>query len=215
MGSLRLRPRFTLYVMDRGYFDFARLFQFVLIGAFFVTRLKKNVAYRRIKIFYRARTGAIRMDAAIVPLSKTSRKNYPERIRLIEFYDEERKKKLVFITNNFALPAQTIADIYKARWQIELFFKWIKQHLRIKAFFGTSENAVKTQIWIAISVYLLVAILKKELRLKKSLHSILQVLSICSIDKIPILSALNHANKDSQTPAGSKQLNLFDIPIGH
>jgi len=205
----------ALYVMDRGYFDFARLFQFVLIGAFFVTRLKKNVAYRRIKIFSRASTGAIRMDAAIVPLSKTARKNYPERIRLIEFYDEERKKKLVFITNNFALPAQTIADIYKARWQIELFFKWIKQHLRIKAFFGTSENAVKTQIWIAISVYLLVAILKKELRLKKSLHSILQVLSICSIDKIPILSALNHTNKDSQPLANSNQLNLFDIRIGH
>ena len=140
----------ALYVMDRGYFDFERLFQFTLRGAFFVTRLKSKVPYRRVEIYTRNRYAPIRMDAAIITLTKKSRQKYPQQLRLVEYYDTETKKLLVFITNNFLLPAQIIADIYKARWQVELFFKWIKQNLRIKSFYGVSENAVKTQIWIAI-----------------------------------------------------------------
>lgn len=205
----------ALYVMDRGYFDFQRLFQFTLQGAFFVTRLKVNIPYRRIQVFSRNRYAPVRMDAAIIPLSRKSRKNYPGRLRLVEYYDIETKKLFVFITNNFSLSAQTIADIYRARWQVELFFKWIKQHLRIKAFFGNSENAVKTQIWIAISVYVLVAILKKQLHLEQSLHTILQILSISSVEKTPILSALGNIPEQIPTNQNRNQLNFFDIPIGH
>lgn len=204
----------ALYVMDRGYFDFERLYRFTIEGAFFVTRIKTNIAYRRVEIFFRANSGAIRLDAAIVPLSKQSRKKYPQRLRLIEYYDLDSKKLLVFITNNFSLSAQTIADIYKARWQVELFFKWIKQHLRIKTFFGTSENAVKTQIWIAITVYLLVAIIKKELKLPNSMHSMFQLLSLSSTLKTPILSAFYDDSQQILTSPHPNQLNLFDFPIG-
>lgn len=205
----------ALYVRDRGYFDFERLFRFTANGAFFVTRLKKNIPYRRNRIFSRDKHAAVRCDALITPLSREARQHYPQCLRLIEYFDAEHKRTLVFITNNLVLPAQTIADIYRARWQIELFFKWIKQHLRIKAFFGTSENAVKTQIWIAVSVYLLVAIAKKQLRLNQSLHTILQVLSISTVEKMPILQALQGV--PDKFPANQKpnQLNLFNIPIGH
>jgi hypothetical protein len=205
----------ALYIMDRGYFDFARFFRFTIEGAFFVTRLKTNVYYRRVEIFSRSRTGAVRLDTAITPLSKNAKKDYPQRLRLIEYFDIEHQKLFVFITNNFALSAQAIADFYRARWKVELFFKWIKQHLRIKAFFGTSENAVRSQIWIAISVYALVAILKKELKLEQSLHTILQVLSACSVEKMPILSAFRDVQDELLPHKQSNQLNLFNIPIGH
>jgi len=204
----------AMYIFDRGYFDFARFHRFTTQGAFFVTRIKSNVFYKRTKIFSRDRYATVRMDAAICPLSKKARKNYPDRLRLIEYRDPSSKKVLVFITNNFVLSAQTIADLYRNRWHVELFFKWIKQHLRIKSFFGTSENAVKTQIWIAISVYTLVAILKKQLQLPHSLHSILQVLSICSSDKTYILQPFRDSDTPNSNTASHNQLNLFDIPIG-
>lgn len=199
----------ALYVMDRGYFDFKRLFRFTTEGAFFVTRLKRNIPYRRSHILSRSKKEAVRCDALIVPLSKTAQKDYPQQLRLIEYFDTDTKRLLVFITNNLSLPAQTIADIYKSRWQIELFFKWIKQHLRIKVFFGTSENAVQTQIWIAISVYLLVAIAKKELKLEQSLHTLLQIFSISAVDKIPILQAVNSTNYQIIAQNSSNQLTLF------
>jgi len=205
----------ALYVMDRGYFDFKRLFHFTANSAFFVTRLKKNIPYRRNRIFARDRYAPVRCDALITPLSRKAQQHYPQRLRLVEYFDVEHNRILVFITNNLALPAQTIADIYRARWQIELFFKWIKQHLRIKAFFGTSENAVKTQIWIAVCVYLLVAIAKKHLRLEHSLHTILQALSISTGEKMPILRALQGVKDELSTSDNCNQLNLFDIPTGH
>ena len=205
----------ALYVMDRGYFDLERLFRFTTNGAFFVTRLKKNVPYRRNRIFARDRRAPVRCDALITPLSRTAQRHYPQRLRLIEYFDAEHGRTFVFMTNNLALPAQTIADIYRARWQVELFFKWIKQHLRIKAFFGTSENAVKTQIWIAVCVYLLVAIAKKQLRIEQSLHTILQVLSISTGEKMPILQALQGVHDELSTTKNPNQLNLFDIPTGH
>jgi hypothetical protein len=205
----------ALYVMDRGYFDFERLFRFTTNSAFFVTRLKKNVPYRRNRIFARDRHAPVRCDALITPLSRTAQRHYPQRLRLVEYFDAEHERTLVFITNNLALPAQTIADIYRARWQVELFFKWIKQHLRIKAFYGTSENAVKTQIWIAVCVYLFVAIAKKQLQLEQSLHTILQVLSISTGEKMPILRVLQGVKDELSTSDNCNQLNLFDIPTGH
>ena len=205
----------AMYVMDRGYFDFTRLFCFASNGAFFVTRLKKNVPYRRIKIFYRDKHTPVRCDALIRPLSRKARKHYPLPLRLVEYFDLETNKKLVFITNNLLLSAQSIADIYKARWQIELFFKWIKQHLHIKTFFGTSQNAVTTQIWIAVSVYLLLAIAKKKLNLEHSLYTMLQVFSISSGEKMPILRAFSHPLDQDILDKCDNQLNLFDIPTGH
>lgn len=199
----------ALYVMDRGYFDFKRLFRFSTEGAFFVIRLKQNIPYRRCHIFSQNNKAAIRCDALIAPLSKTAKKDYPQHLRLVEYFDADTNKLLVFITNNLSLPAQTIADIYKSRWQIELFFKWIKQHLRIKAFFGTSENAVKTQIWIAVSVYLLVAITKKEFNLDQSLHTLLQVFSVTAVEKIPILQAFKVYSQQLLTDSSPNQLTLF------
>lgn len=199
----------ALYVMDRGYFDFKRLFRFSTEGAFFVIRLKQNIPYRRCHIFSQNNKAAIRCDALIAPLSKTAKKDYPQHLRLVEYFDADTNKLLVFITNNLSLPAQTISDIYKSRWQIELFFKWIKQHLRIKAFFGTSENAVKTQIWIAVSVYLLVAITKKEFNLDQSLHTLLQVFSVTAVEKIPILQAFKVYSQQLLTDSSPNQLTLF------
>ena len=214
LDDLRLEAG-ALYVMDRGYFDFSRFFSFTLHGAFFVTRLKSNIAYRRVQIFSRFKNGPIRCDAAITPLSKKSRKSYPQRLRLIEYYDSEKARTFLFVTNNFLLSAQTIADIYRSRWRVELFFKWIKQHLRIKAFFGTSENAVKTQIWIALAVYALIAILKKRFSLSYPMHSIIQVLSLCSTEKIPVLQAFLHDQDRKSLAKTGNQLDLFDIPTGH
>lgn len=204
----------AMYVMDRGYFDFSRLFKFTLNGAFFVTRLKKNIPYRRSKIFYRDKRTSIRCDALIIPLSRKARKHYPLPLRLIEYFDSDNKKTLVFITNNLSLSAQAVADIYKSRWQIELFFKWIKQHLRIKTFFGTSQNAVTTQIWIAISVYLLLAIAKKKLELQHSLYAMMQILSISSGEKMPILQAFSNTFDQKLLDDNHNQLNLFNFPTG-
>lgn len=204
----------ALYVMDRGYFDFKRFYRFTLEGAFFVSRLKTKISYQRVEIFSRRNSGAIRCDAAITPLNKKAKKNYPQRLRLVEYFDNEHQRTFVFITNNFSLSAQAIADFYRSRWKVELFFKWIKQHLRIKAFFGTSENAVKSQIWIAITVYLLVAILKKNLKLKQSLHTILQVLSACAVEKTHILRAFRAVHDVEIALDDPNQLNLFDFPIG-
>ena len=182
----------ALYVLDRGYLDFARLYQFTPAFAFFVIRAKSNLDYRRVRRRAVDKSSGVRADQTIRLAGHQSAKDYPDRLRRIRFFDAQRKKKLVFLTNNFLLPALTIAQIYRSRGRVELFFNWIKQHLRIKAFYGASENAVKTQIWIAISVYVLVAIIKKRLGLPRSLHEILQVLSIALFETTPLLAQLRH-----------------------
>ena len=179
----------AFYIMDRAYLDFQRLFTLHQERAFFVTRAKNNFQCKRRYSHKVDKTTGVQCDQTIVLTTYYPAQHYPEPLRRIRFYDIERQKRLVFLTNNFHLPADTIAALYKARWRIELFFKWIKQHLRIKSFYGISENAVKMQIWTAISTYLLVAILKKELRLEQSLYTILQVLSVSLLEKMPILQA--------------------------
>ena len=200
----------SFYVMDRGYLDFARLFAIHRSSAFFVTRAKKNLAAQRRYSRLVDKSTGLRSDQTIVLTGFYSCGGYPEPLRRISYYDAENDKHLVFLTNNFVLPALTIARLYKARWQVEIFFKWIKQHLRIKAFYGTSENAVKTQVWIAVSVYVLVAILKKRLQADQSLYTILQILSISQLEKEPLQSLLSHENYqmpiDTET---SEQLLLF------
>ena len=199
----------SIYILDRGYVDFKRLYYFVNNLAFFIVRAKKNLAYRRLYSHPVDREIGVRSDQVIKLTSKQSTKNYPDKLRRIKFYDNENKRYLIFLTNNFTLPAKTIADLYKSRWQVELFFKWIKQHLKIKSFFGTSRNAVYAQIWIAISAYVLVAIVKKRLKIDKSLYSILQFLSIALFHKIPIFTALNDIQEIHNNYQISKQLNLF------
>ena len=201
----------AFYVMDRGYVDFARLHRFTLASAFFVTRGKRNLDCTRRKRRAVDKTTGLRSDQTIVLAGPKSSRLYPEALRRIAFYDVEHKRRFVFLTNNFALPALTIARLYKSRWQVELFFKWIKQHLRIKTFYGTSANAVKTQVWIAISVYVLVAIVKKELKLSRSLYEILQILSLTLFEKMPIFQALSQSsvlNSETQSP---NQRTLFDL----
>jgi len=180
----------AFYVMDRGYIDFERLFIFTLCSAFFVVRTKENVLLQRRYSRPVDKPTGLRSDHTVILTAIDSAKAYPDPLRRVTYFDAEKEKRLKFLTNNFALPALTIAQIYKCRWQVELFFKWIKQHLRIKAFYGTSENAVKTQIWIAVSVYVLVAILRKRLGLEASLYQILQILSLTLFEKVPILQAL-------------------------
>ena len=199
----------SFYVMDRGYVDFARLHRIHDCAAFFVTRAKSNFRCRRLYSRPANNLAGILSDQIVVPTGHYARKNYPDKLRRIRFYDEEHGRVLVFLTNNLTLSAQTIAKLYKCRWQVELFFKWIKQHLRIKAFYGTSENAVKTQVWIAISIYVLVAIVKKRLDLEPSLYTILQVLSISLFEKTPILQALSDACCQNEDLNASKQLELF------
>jgi transposase len=201
----------SFYVMDRAYLDFQRLHVFHQGGAFFVTRTKKGVQFRRrCSRDIDASTG-LRSDHTVVLAASASRKHYPDPLRRIHFHDAQQGRFLRFLTNNFDLPALTVCLLYKSRWQVELFFKWIKQHLRIKAFYGYSENAVKTQIWIAVSVYVLVAIVKKRLALEGSLHEILQVLSVTLFEQVPILQAFG--DLDSQEKSGGiyKQLNLLDL----
>jgi hypothetical protein len=201
----------AIYVMDRGYVDFRRLYRFTLAAAFFVTRCKKNLdATRRTRRAVDKTTG-LRSDQTIVLAGLKSSRSYSVPLRRIAFYDVEHRRRLVFLTNNFSLPALTIARLYKSRWQVELFFKWIKQHLRIKAFYGTSGNAVKTQIWIAISVYVLVAIVKKELRTERSLSDILQILSLTLFEKTPLIETLNSEHHTIPNPADPNQLTLFDL----
>ncbi len=201
----------SFYVMDRGYLDFARLYHFTLCSPFFVTRSKTNLKFRRIYSHPIEKSLGLICDQTIVLANADSAKDYSEKLRRISYYDAENQKKLTFLTNNFILSAITIALLYKSRWQIELFFKWIKQHLRIKAFYGTSENSVKTQVWIAISVYVLVAIVKKQLCLDLSLYTILQIFTVTLFEKVPILQALTNSDCKNKTPALYKQLPLFNL----
>ena len=199
----------AIYVMDRGYVDFERLYVLHLVGAFFVTRAKSNMDARRVTSAPSDRAAGIICDQMIALSGVQTSRLYPEHLRRIRFKDPETGKTLIFITNQRTLPAATICALYKSRWQVELFFKWIKQHLRIKRFYGTSENAVKTQIWIAVSVYVLVAIVKKRLALDASLYTLLQILSLTLFEKVPILQALSQAPPTSDDPAMDNQLNLF------
>ena len=199
------------YVMDRGYLDYARLCRIHLSGAFFVTRAKRNLDASRIYSNQVDRQTGILADQSIARNGYDSRKDYPSHLRRIRFRAPETGKDLAFLTNQFTLPAATICSLYKSRWQVELFFKWIKQHLRIKAFFGTSENAVKTQIWIAVSIYLLVAIVKKRLELPGSLYTLLQVLSVTLFEKMPISQVLQQKDYTNLETAEPNQLILFDF----
>jgi Transposase DDE domain. len=201
----------AFYVMDRAYIDFERLYWFTLCSAFFVTRTKENVLLQRRYSHPVDKSTGVLSDQTVILTAIESAKAYPEALRRISYRDPITEKRLRFLTNNFVLPALTIAEIYRCRWQVELFFKWIKQHLRIKAFFGTSENAVKTQIWIAVSVYVLVAIVRKKLGLEASLYQILQVLSVTLFEKTPILRALQASDSESNSVDVGNQLILFDF----
>lgn len=210
LDDLVIEPGAT-YIMDRAYLDFARLHRIHISQAFFVTRAKSNFVFKRLYSQPVDKSTGVQADQIITTGGFYTLKDYPEKLRRIRYFDTDTKKRLVFLTNNFTLPAQVIAQLYKYRWQVELFFKWIKQHLRIKAFYGTTENAVKTQIWIAISVYVLVAILKKRLNIiDRSLYTILQILSVTLFERTPILQALAKSNyKDTEVTA-CNQLNLFN-----
>ena len=201
----------AIYVMDRGYLDFKRLHAFHLASAFFVTRAKSNMDARRIYSAPSDRSIGVMCDQTIALNGHYSRQDYPTHLRRIRFKDPDTGKALIFLTNNFALPATTICALYKARWQVELFFKWIKQHLRIKRFFGTSENAVKSQIWIAVSVYVLVAIIKKRLNLDASLYTLLQILSVTLFEKMPLQQAFTTNASAENLANSSSQLILFDF----
>jgi hypothetical protein len=201
----------SFYVMDRGYLDFERLYALHRCGAFFVTRTKAGVLLRRRYSRAADKTTGLRSDHTVTLTSAAALKNYPDPLRRVRFYDLEQRRWLIFLTNNFDLPALTIARLYKSRWKVELFFKWIKQHLRIKVFYGNSENAVKTQIWIAIAVYVLVAIVKKRLALDATLYQILQVLSVTLFEKTPILRAFDDQGSQEKSASFSNQLNLLDF----
>ena len=201
----------AFYVMDRGYVDFERLYIFTLSAAFFVVRTKSNVLLQRRYSHPVDKSTGVRSDHTVILTAIDSVKAYPDTLRRVSYLDFKTRKRFKFLTNNFTLPAITIAQIYKSRWQVELFFKWIKQHLRIKAFYGTSENAVKTQIWIAVSVYVLVAIIRKRLRLEASLYQILQILSVTLFEKTPILQALQPPDSQQDLLSSANQLILFNL----
>jgi hypothetical protein len=201
----------AFYVMDRGYVDFERLYVFTLSAAFFVVRTKSNVLIQRRYSHPVDKATGVRSDHTVILTAINSVKAYPDQLRRVSYLDVKTRKRFKFLTNNFTLSAVTIALIYKSRWQVELFFKWIKQHLRLKAFYGTSENAVKTQIWIAVSVYVLVAIVRKRLALEASLYQILQILSLTLFEKTPILQALQASNSENDSPDAGNQLILFDL----
>ena len=201
----------AFYIMDRGYLDFARLYRFTQASAFFITRSRKNITFRRVASFPVDSQTGLRCDQHIRLTSFYPLKGYPDKLRRIRYRDLQTDHCLTFLTNNFLLPALTIAQLYKCRWQVELFFKWIKQHLRIKSFYGTSENAVKTQIWIAICVYVLVAIVKKRLKIELELSTILQILSLTLFEKIPILQVLTEPSCQDEQHETCNQLNLFNI----
>jgi hypothetical protein len=201
----------AFYVMDRGYIDFERLFVFTLCSAFFVVRTKENVLLQRRYSHPVDKTTGVRSDHTVILTSFESASVYPDALRRVSYLDVETKKRFKFLTNNFALPAHVIAQIYKCRWEVELFFKWIKQNLRIKKFYGVSENAVKTQIWIAVSVYVLVAIARKRLGLESSLYQILQIFSVTIFEKAPILQLIQAFNSQSELLDDSNQLILFDL----
>jgi hypothetical protein len=201
----------AFYVMDRGYVDFRRLYHLTQGGAFFVTRAKRNMDYTRRARCPVDRATGLRSDQTIVLAGPKSSRLHPSPLRRIAFYDAENDRRFVFLTNNFTLPALTIARLYKCRWQVELFFKWIKQNLRIKAFYGNTDNAVKTQVWIAISVYVLVAIVKRELKIKRTLSDILQILSVTLFEKTPLFQALSAHGPPDFTTVSHNQLTLFDL----
>ena len=197
------------YILDRGYVDFERLFRIHTSLAFFVTRAKDNFSFRRLYSAKVKKKKGVLCDQTVVLDGFYAKKDYPDKLRRIKYYDEETKKSFVFLTNNFALPAVLIAKLYKQRWQIELFFKWMKQHLRIKAFYGTTPNAVYTQIWIAVSIYLLVAIIRKKLNLAHSQYTILQILSISLFEKMPLQQAFQYNELQNEITSSSNQLKLF------
>ncbi|MFC1614535.1 IS4 family transposase [Gemmatimonadota bacterium] len=201
----------AIYTMDRGYVDFARLYALHQQGAFFVVRAKDNLRYRRLYSLPKDKDSGIRADQVIVLITQKSIRGYPKSLRRVSYVDKEKNKRLVFLTNHFDIPAPTVADIYKQRWQVELFFKWIKQHLRIKTFYGTSINAVKSQIWVALCVYLLVAITRKKLGIQCSLYTFLQILEVNLFEKKPISSMVTEALKQKSEPPDCNQLKLFNF----
>jgi len=201
----------AFYVMDRGYLDFERLHRWTRHGAFFVTRARKNFRFQRLRSHPIDKTTGVQCDQTIALQWFYSVKGYPDRLRRIRYWDAQREKRLIFLTNNFSLPAPAVADLYRCRWQVELFFKWIKQHLRIKAFYGTSQNAVKTQVWTAVCSYLLVAIVRKRLKLDANLYTILQILSVSLFEKTPMNDAFSvHALSSGEAEAHN-QLRLLDF----
>ena len=201
----------SFYIIDRGYLDFARLYAMHQARATFITRAKSNTQCRRLYSRPVDKTTGLRCDQTILLTGAQSAKDYPEQLRLVKFFDSETNKRFAFLTNNFEIDALTVAQLYKCRWKVELFFRWIKQHLRIKAFLGTSQNAVKSQVWIAISIYVLVAIIKKRLNLKPSLYIILQILSVTIFEKTPILQALTKTDINKQNAQNANQLTMFNL----
>jgi hypothetical protein len=201
----------AFYLLDRGYLDFGRLYLLTQGCAFFITRAKQNTQFWRRQWRPVHRSSGLRSDQTILLTGPKTSRLYPDPLRRIHYFDAEKELRLVFLTNNFLLPALTIAELYRARWRVELFFRWIKQHLRIKAFYGTSENAVKTQAWVAVSVYVLVAIVKKQLGLDLSLYKILQILSVTVFEKNPILEGFSNFNDEFLDADSCMQLNLFDF----
>ena len=199
----------SFYIMDRGYLDYERLHRLTQASAFFVIRAKANLKYRRLYSSTVDKSTGLKHDQTGVLTGFYTSQHYPDKLRKIKYYDPQTGKHLVFLTNNFSLPALTIAELYRFRWQVELFFKWIKQHLRIKAFYGTSENAVKSQIWIAVSIYVLVAIIKKRLKIDASLYTILQILSVTIFEKMPLSQVLTEMSYKTDTIDNCKQLKLF------
>jgi len=200
----------SFYIMDRGFTDFARWFVMHQAQAFFITRAKSNLLFRRVYSRSVDKSTGLRCDQTIALIARKARRDYPQHLRRIKFHDAEHDKDLVFLTNNFDLPALSIAQLYRCRWQVELFFKWIKQHLRIKRFYGTTENAVKTQIWISITVYVLVAIVKKRLNTEASLYTILQILSLTLFEKTTLDQLLKYTEMQMTTQRNNNQLNLFN-----
>lgn len=200
----------AIYIMDRAYLDFKRLYQMHQNSAIFVTRSKTNTGFRRIYSHKVDKSTGVKYDQTVILTGFYSKKDYPEKLRRIKYFDTEKGRSFVFLTNQLTLPPLTIAELYRHRWRVEIFFKWIKQHLRIKSFYGTSENAVKTQIWIAISMYVLIAIMKKRLKIHLSLYTILQILSIALFEKTPILQVLKADGYKSKMTSGHIQLKLFD-----
>ena len=210
LDQLPIEPG-SFYVMDRGYLDFRRLHRFTTSSAYFVTRAKRGLDFTRRNRRAVDKATGLRSDQSIVLAGLKTARHYPDQLRRISYLDQENDRRFVFLTNNFSLPALTIAQLYKSRWQVELFFKWIKQNLRIKSFYGTSDNAVRVQIWIAISIYVLVAIVRKELGLQRSLSEILQILSLTLFEKTPISQALSAPKEQDSGLYFPNQLEMFDL----
>jgi hypothetical protein len=209
LDELLLEPG-AFYVMDRGYVDFKRLYAFVVACAFFVTRSKRGIQFSRLESRPVDYSTGVRYDHIVRLKNADTRQHYPDKLRRVRYFDEETRRNLVFLTNNLSLPASVIAFLYKCRWKVELFFKWIKQNLRIKHFYGTSDNAVKTQVWISVCVYVLVAILRKQVGVEHSLSEIIQILSVSAFEKVPLQELLTHFDPDSETTESSNQLMLWD-----